>query len=144
MIAKIEKAIISTIKASCPGFKTVGSWAGDIEDKLLAMTSQMPAAFVLYAGSDNEYVDGPTHHEIADFMVMLCVKSLRNDGSERTAMGGAYAMRKELLEALANQNFGDAEIDRLRPGKTQLMKADQGLVIYAINFHTGFDVRYNW
>lgn len=138
----IEEAIIGALKASIPAIKTVESWAGQVTLDTLPL--RLPAAFVAYGGSGFSAVDGPTHRESAEFTVIVAARSMRGDGSERTASQGAYALVQEVLSTLTNEDFGYVEIERLSPARVALLSASGGAAVYGITFQTGFDTRYSW
>ena len=139
----IEDAIVELIK-TVPAFRTVETWAGQMEDEIDSLPKNLPAAFVAYAGSEFELVDGPVHCERAGFTVLVAAASLRFDGSERTAAGGAYELVETVIRTLTNEDFGYPELERLRPVAVTLIRAKRGSAIYAVNFTTAFDTLFNW
>ncbi|MFZ5998054.1 MAG: phage protein Gp37, partial [Nitrospirota bacterium] len=67
----IEDKIIADLKTLA--FKTVETYAGQLEQDIESLPIMFPAAYVIYGGSDFEWVDGPNHNESCEFTVLIAV-----------------------------------------------------------------------
>jgi hypothetical protein len=101
---------------------------------------RFPAAFVVYSGSQFRWVDGPSHAETAEFGVLVCTKNARSAADGREA---AYALVKDVLGVLANEDFG-LPMERLRPVSTTLVFTNSLITVYEIGLQTAFDTEFAW
>lgn len=140
---QIEDKIIEEIKARVTYIKTVETYAGQLQGDIARLPVNLPAAFVLYGGSEFELVDGPNHREQPTFSIALCASNLRGRAEGRKGGQGAYDMVKDVLRALVNKDFG-LDIERLRPLRVQLLFANATMTIYGVDLVAGFDTTYDW
>lgn len=143
-IPDIEDAIISAIKNNIPAIKTVETWAGQIEDEIGKLPVTLPAAYVAYGGSAFSPVDGPSHRERAEFTVIVAARNMRGGEAARKDAGGAYELIQSVLEALSNEDFGYAGIERMAPVRVSLIRSSRAMAVYGIGFRTAFDTQYSW
>jgi phage gp37-like protein len=139
----IEDKIINEIKTQITSFKTIETYAGQLEQDLDMLPIQFPAAYVVYGGSDYEWIDGPNHNETCTFSILVAAKSLRGQKSVRKDDNGAYQMVNLILQALINKNFG-LSMERLKPVKVSLVFISKTAAIYGVDFQTNFDTTFNW
>lgn len=140
---QIEDRIIEELKKRVSYLETVETYAGQLQGEIASLPVKLPAAFVIYGGSEFEPVDGPNHREQPTFSVALCASNLRGRAEGRKDDKGAYDLVKDALRALTNKDFG-LDIERLRPVRVQLLIANETMTMYGIDLMAGFDTTYEW
>ncbi|MBI4822664.1 MAG: DUF1834 family protein [Nitrospirae bacterium] len=139
---QIEDKLIETLK-SIPYLKTVETYAGQLEAEIESLPIRFPACYVVYGGSNFDWLDGPNHQETVDFTVLVAGKNLRGSSSLRKDSGGAYDLINDVTATLTNKNF-DLDIERLKPMKVALVFISKTVAVYGIDFQTSFDGTYDW
>lgn len=140
---QIEDSIIAALKTEIPYLRTVETYAGQLEDELEKLPLRFPAVFVVYSGSELNWIDGPNHEEKVGFSVLVAFKDLRSSESVRKAEYGAYQMIKDVLSALTNRTF-NLNMEKLRPVRVSLIHMGKTIALYSIDFQTSFDKTYEW
>ena len=146
-ISTIENAIKSALASAVPALKSVTTYAGELEQKLGTMPTRLPAAYVVYGGSNFSPVDGSLHNERIRISVLIAARSLRGSEAARhgvqtpTPEQGAYELVDATLAALANKTLS-LSIEPLRPTSVELIMADNNIAIYSAEFETSADVQY--
>ena len=138
----IEDKIITELN-TLSYVKTVETYAGQLEEEIEKALIQFPAMFVVYAGSEYAWVDGPNHNEICEFSILVAAKNLRGQESARKDDYGCYQMIYDVLAKLTNRTFG-LEIEKLSPLRVTLVFISKTVAIYGIDFQTNFDTTFNW
>ncbi|RJQ22030.1 MAG: DUF1834 family protein [Nitrospiraceae bacterium] len=139
----IEDKIITEIKTNMTYVRTVETYAGQLEGKIEEMAITFPAAYVVYAGSSFEWVDGPNYNEICEFSVLVCAKNLKGNAAMRKDTHGCYEMIADIKTNLINKTFGLA-MEKLKILRVSLIYISQSVTIYGIDFQTNFDTTFNW
>ena len=139
----VEDAIIDAVRSEMPDLKTVKNYAGELEENdLEKMTSLFPAAFIIYRGGPQTWIDGQTFNEQPTFAVLFASKNFRGDEKVRKdPRKGIYKFLKKGLEVLTNQTFG-LDIERLAPTRKYLVFTSKSWAAYGIDFVTNFDTNY--
>lgn len=139
----IEDAIIAAVRAEMPDLKTVKNYAGELEEAdLEKMTFLFPAAFIIYRGGPQTWIDGQTFNEQPTFAVLFASKNFRGDEKVRKSpKKGIYKFLKKGMEVLTNQTFG-LDIERLAPTRKYLVFTSKSWAAYGIDFVTNFDTNY--
>ncbi len=137
----IEEAIINRLRADMPYARVVESYAGQLENDVSVMMAGFPAVYVVYNGSDYDWVDAVTHNEAVEFSVIVAAKNLKGNKEARKNDYGCYQMINDVIQSLTNQTFG-LEIEKLRPVKVSLVGASKSVSIYGIDYQTNFDRNY--
>lgn len=143
---QIEDRIIETLRTEVSSLRTVETYAGQLEEEIAKLPVRFPAAFVLYGGSTFGRVDGPTLQETVEFSVMVAAKNLRGGEEARKGGGaeyGAYGLVKDVLGALANEDFG-LDMERLRPLRVSPVFIGKTMGVYGIDFQGSFDSVHEW
>jgi phage gp37-like protein len=139
----IEDKIISEIKTQLTYVRTVETYAGQLDGKIDELPIIYPAAFVSYAGSTYDWVDGPNYNEICEFSILVCAKNLRGNEAIRKDTYGCYQLIEGVKTNLINKTFGLA-IERLKILRVQLVYISKTVAIYGVDFQTNFDTTFNW
>lgn len=131
---QIEDKLVETLRAG-GAFKSVETYAGQLDGEIEKLPLRYPAAFVVYGGSEFGLVD-----ETIAFSVIVAAKNLRGNEAARkgtTGEQGAYQLIIDVLDALANQNLG-LDIKRLLPLKSSPVGTSGPVSAYKMDFQTGF------
>lgn len=139
----IEDAIKTAIRADMAYVGTVETYAGLLEGEIKELAMPFPAVFVSYRGSAFKWVDGRSFNDAAEFSVIVAAKDLRGSEDLRKGRHGCYRMIKDVLTSVANQRFGLAAIEPLKPVKVSLIFNSKTTAAYAIYFHTNFDTDFS-
>ncbi len=137
--ATVRDAMIAELKTAFPRV-TVEAYTGQIEDLLEERPVKLPAIFVVFAGDDSEWVDGPNYNDKAMFTAMIAARSLKGAGE---ASADVDELVPQVKAALANKSLGLA-IECLQPGATRLQLGTKTVVIYSVDFKTNYDTTYQW
>lgn len=139
----VEDAIIAAVRAEMPDLKTVKNYAGELEEvDLKKMTFQFPAAFIVYRGGPEKWIDGQTFNESPTFAVIFASKNFRGDEKVRKdPKKGIYKFLKKVMDVLANKTLG-LDIERLAPTRKYLVFTSKEWAAYGIDFVTNFDTNY--
>lgn len=128
---EIETGILDALDGSVPSLMGASPYAGEFEEVAERLPMRLPAAYVLYGGSEFSRLDGYDTEERAVFTVLLACGA--TSGSK-----GVYALLPEVLGALANNDLG-LDMEPLNPEKITLVHGTEGLLVYGIKFTAGFD-----
>lgn len=139
----VEDKIVETVKAGIPYLRTVLTYAGDIKKDIAGFSMPLPAVLVSYVRSDFESSGDPDFEETVVFEILAVSRNLKGPEALRKGAESSYAILKDVLLCLANQDMG-LQIERLRPKKVALITADKSTAVYAVTFKTAFDGRYEW
>lgn len=130
----IEDSIISTLRRDLPALRMVEAYAGQLEGEIEKLPVRLPAAFVVYGGSDYSDIDGLSIRERALFSILVA-------GRMGSGVEGACAMAGTVLATLANNALG-LEMERLAPERMRLVHHWSGTAVYGIELHADFDTEY--
>ena len=138
---QIENAIVNQLKASIAYVKTIETYAGQLEADIEKLPIQFPAIYTVYAGSQLDWVDGPTYNEICSFSIIVLAKNLRGKEALRKDAQSCYQMIQDVLAAVANKNFS-LDIEKMKPVSVSLLFVSGIAAAYTIEFQTNFDKIY--
>ncbi len=139
----VEDKVLDELKGQITYAKTIGTYAGQLAEDIEEALGIFPAIFIVYAGSDLEWVDGPNYNEKCIFTVFVAAKNLRGQVTTRKGDHGCYEMIKDVLATLTNKTFG-LEMERLTPLKVENIYISKTMAAYGIDFQTKFDTTYSW
>lgn len=140
---QIENAIVDELKANIPYARTIETYAGQLETDIELLPIQFPACYVMYGGSQLQWVDGQANYNETDtFTILAAAKNLKgNEAMRKDAAIGCYRLVKDVLAQITNKKFG-LDIEKMRPTEVRLMHVSKITAIYGIEFQTNFDKIY--
>ena len=140
---QIEDKIIDTLKTNLTYVRTIETYAGQLEGVIDELLINYPVIFVMYAGSQYEWVDGQQNfNEVDIFTILLAAKNHRgNKAMRKDQAEGCYKLIKDVLTKITNQDFG-LDIEKMQPQNTKLIIATKTTTIYGVDFKTNFDKAY--
>ncbi len=138
---QIETAIVTQLKANIAYAKTIETYAGQLESEIEELPIQFPAIYTVYAGSQFDWVDGPSYNELCTFSVIVVAKNLRGKETLRKDTQSCYQMVKDVLASIANKKF-NLEIEKMKPVNVALLFVSSIIAAYGIEFQTNFDKIY--
>jgi len=139
---QIEDAVMARIKTEMPYVKTVETYAGQLEGEIEKLAIPFPAVFVVYGGSDYQWVDGKSFNDAPGLSVIIAAKDLRGSEDLRKGQYGCYRMIRDVLKTVASQTFG-FDIWPMKPVKVSLILISRIMAAYGIDFQTGFDTEFD-
>ena len=141
---QIENKIVDQLKASLTYVRTIETYAGQLETDIESLPIRFPAIYVMYSGSQLEWVDGQANYNEVDvFTVLAAAKNLKgNEAVRKDTEIGCYKMIKDVLAQIANKNFS-LDIEKMRPTEIRLIYISSFVAIYGIEFQTNFDKVYS-
>lgn len=142
-IGQIEDAIISELQGSALGAvcRTIAVYHGEINDltaKAGQLMSQLPAVYLLYAGSDFEEPANLSFDDIRTYMVVCMAKDLRGDLNLRAAI---YPMLESIKSTLIGNNLG-LDIEPLKPRKIEAVMVTGIISIYSFDIETSISINH--
>lgn len=137
---QVEDAIIAQLKKEMNYLKTVKTYAGELEESdVRKMVTDFPAAFVIYRGGPETWIDGRTFNEKPTFAVLFASKHVGGQEKVRKdKVKGCYRLLKDGKTALTNKTFG-IDMERLAPVRKYLVFTSKIFAVYGIDFETNFD-----
>jgi len=140
-IAEIEDAIVAALKASplqdiC---RTIDAYHGEIDDlagEVKQLLVQMPAVFVLYAGSR---FGETANRSFDDEMTFTCVAVAKDLRGRAHLRAGIYEILEALKAALIDQDLG-LDIEPLHPIGIEATMVTRAVSIYSFDIRTGFSL----
>ena len=138
---QVENRIVATLKANIPYAKTVETYAGQLESNIEELPISFPAIYIMYAGSNFEWVDGRSQCELCTFGVVVVAKNLKGKEALRKDVQGCYQMIKDVLVNITNKKFG-LDIALMKPVGVSLLFVSKIIAAYNIEFQTSFDKIY--
>ncbi len=135
-IMEIEDAIVTALKASALSgiCKVIDSYHGEMDDlsgEVQQLLIQLPAVFVLYAGSRFSEVANRSFDDEITFSVMAIAKDLRGRTKLRAGM---YEILETIKDTLRNNDLG-LNIEPLHPLSVAAIAVTRMFSVY------GFDVK---
>lgn len=137
---QIEDKIITEIKNTLSGVKTVETYAGQLDGEIEKMPIIYPAVFVAYGGSKLDWIDNQNFNETCTFTIFAAAKNLKGNEAARKSEG-CYKMIKDILTTLTNKNLG-LDIEKLVPQQVSFIFVSKVIAVYGIDFQTNFDNTY--
>lgn len=137
---QIENKIITELKTKITYARTVETYAGQLEAKIDELPIQYPALYVVYAGSQCDWIDNEANYnEIATFNILAATKNLKGqEAARKDETTGVYKLIKDVMKYITNKNFG-LDIERMRLTEVQFVFTSQMITVYGIGFQTNFD-----
>lgn len=153
-IASIEDAIIRRIsEAKLPYLRTLTTYGGELDGENARVVRAFPAIWVAFQGAEKAKAVGTSkqvYHVSASFVVLVAARNLRNEASTRKGDAlqvGTYQMLENVRSLLHGQDFASwsLQIEALELGRVRSLfngqLQDQGLSVYAQEWHTKYAVR---
>lgn len=140
-IMEIEDAIVTTLKASplAAICKVIDSYHGEIDDlagEAKQLLIQLPAAFVLYAGSHFNEVANRSFDDEMVFTIAAVAKDLRGRANLRT---GIYEILESMKDTLIDNNLG-LDIEPLHPISIEATLITRAFSIYSFDIKTSMSL----
>ena len=144
-ITQLENAIIAALDVSPINTyaKTIGGYAGQLEQDVGKALLIMPAVLVVFSGDDFRAAQGQStvYNRIVNFQVLAACKNLRGSDARRQGVGsevGIYEMLDDIRSKLVGNKLS-LNIEPLRIlGRRPVLISDIAY-IYAAEFQTQLD-----